>query len=202
MIRRTTRLAAICVATAAIALQPGSASAKTTSWQDPVGDTNNAGRMDIGKVTVTNTSKKISVKFRFPKAVETYPAAVVEVYIDTNRKKSGPEYVWGLGIPGDSAFTKIGKNGRSKSWAGNVIDKKCGSTVRERFDLEAGVASISVTTKKSCLGKPKSIRTKIHTKITGEFPSDFNYDDWVEYDTTESDYFPDNKRKYSPWVSR
>jgi hypothetical protein len=155
--------------------------------------------MDIGQVAVVNSSKKVSVKFRIPKATTLYPAAVMTVYLDTDRKRNGPEYVWGLGIPGDSAFTKLGKKG--KAWAGNVVDKKCGKTVRETFDLEGGVMGISVKKKKGCLGNVKSIRTYIHTQVNGEFPSDGNYDEWVDYDQTESDFYP-AKKKYSPWVSR
>jgi hypothetical protein len=201
MIRTTFRLVTISTVAAALSLQAGSAMARTTTFQDPVGDTNNRGLMDIGQVTVVNTSKKISVKYKIPKATTMYPAGVGSLYLDTDRKRKGPEFSWGFGIPGDSAFVKLGKNGSSKAWAGNVVDKKCGSTVKETFDLEAGVIGITVKKKKGCLGNVKSVRTYIQTKVSGEFPSDGNYDNWVDYDHTESDFFP-AKKKYSPWVSR
>jgi hypothetical protein len=195
------RIIAVAAMTAALALQAGTASARTSRFEDPVGDTNSRGLMDIGQVTVVNTSKKISVKYRIPKATTTYPAGSGSLYLDTDRKRKGPEFSWGFGIPGDSAFVKLGKNGSSKAWAGNVIDKKCGNTVKETFDLEAGVLGITVKKKKGCLGNVRSVRTYIQTKANGEFPSDGNYDKWVDYDRTESDFFP-AKKKYSSWVTR
>jgi hypothetical protein len=201
MIRTTFSLATTCAVVAALSLPAGSAMARTTSFQDPVGDTNNRGLMDIGRVTLVNTSKKISVKYRIPKATTTYPAGVGSLYLDTDRKRNGPEFSWGFGIPGDSAFVKFGKNGSSKAWAGNVVDKKCGNTVKETFDLEAGMLGITVTKKKGCLGNVKSVRTSIQTQVSGEYPSDGNDDNWVTYDQTESDFFP-AKKEYSPWVSR
>ena len=201
MLRTILRAGFTAAFAAVFAFQAGPASAQTTSWVDPSGDTNNRGLFDISRVTVTNSSKKIVVKFRFPKATSLYPMGSYSVYIDTDKKKRGPEYVWGLGIPGESAFSTMRNNKFVKTWAGIVTDKKCGKTVRERFDLEAGVASISVTTKKGCLGKPKRVRTNIHTQVYGEVDSDFDYDTSVQYEKTESDFYP-AKKKYSPWVVR
>jgi hypothetical protein len=202
MSRNIVRLATIFIATAALSLQAGSAYAKTTNFQDAVGDTNNRGLMDIGRVTVVNTSKQISVKFRIPKATTLYPSATLAIYLDTNRKHKGPEYVWGAGIPGDSAFTVIKKNGKyGKTWAGLVEDKKCGKTVRETFDLDSGVVGITIKKKKGCLSNVKSVRTNVQTTVNGEFPSNGDYDEWVTYDQTESDFYP-AKKKYSAWVNR
>lgn len=186
-----------------LVLMGSPAGATTESFHDPLGDTNNHGLMDIGTVTVTNTSKIVKVTVRIPRATTTYPQGSGSVYLDTDPSKPGPELVWGFGIPGDSATSAL-KNWKfvnNNKWSLDPSSTKCGKTTRERVDLEAGVFSFAVKTKKGCLGKPKKVRAYVVTTVTGEFPSDFDYNDMIEYDSRESDYYP-AKKKFSPWVRR
>jgi hypothetical protein len=198
-----TRSLVVAAAVSSLVFSGSPASATTKSFHDPVGDTNNHGLMDIGTATVTNTSKIVKVTVRIPKATTTYPQGSGTIYLDTDPSKRGPELVWGFGIPGDSSTSAM-KNWKyvdNKKWSLDPSTTKCGKTTRERIDLEAGVFSFAVKTKKGCLGKPKKVRAYVVTTVTGEFPSDSNYDEMIDYDSRESDYYP-AKKTFSPWVRR
>jgi hypothetical protein len=198
---RTFVKSVLCLLVGSILIaSPLPANAKQQSWRDAVGDTNNTGLMDIGQVTVTNTRSKISANFRIPKADRLHPFGSTELWLDTDAKKTGPEFLYVVGLPGESAFFAVKKWKVTKSWFDVSGEKRCGKAVRTRFDLDKGIVGFTITPKKGCLGSPKKVRVYVHTKVTAEYGSD-DYSDLTDYPHSESDFYP-AKKKFSAWVRR
>lgn len=182
-------------------LASGSAIAQTKTWQDATGDTNNNGLLDIGAVTVKNSKAGVTASFRFPAGEGLLPAGAVSVYLDTNPRKPGPEMVSAFGIPGDGGTSSVKdwKVTSSKKWSQDPEPTRCGKTIHQRVDFDEGIVKYAFSAKKGCLYHPAKVRVYVKTVVSGEFPDDFNYDEWVEYDSTEVDYYP-SKHNLSAWV--
>ena len=200
MRNRLVRPAAIFLAAAALFVAPLPANAAQQSWSDPSGDTSNTGLLDIGKVTVTNSKKQFGATFRVPAFDDARPFGSVELWLDTDAKKSGPEFLYSAGFPGESGFYTVKKWRINKTWFNVAGESKCGKAVKERFDLDNGVIGIKVKRTKGCTGAPKRVRVYARTTATGQY-SDDDYSDYVDYDRKENDFYPAYK-KFSPWVRR
>lgn len=199
---RTTflRSAGVLAAAGALLVTPLPANAAEQSWRDPSGDTSNSGLLDIGKVTVTNTKKQFGAKFRVPKPDGLRPFGSVELWLDTDSKKSGPEFLYVAGFPGEAGFHTVKNWKVKKTWYDVSGESKCGKAVKERFDLDKGVIGITVKPTKGCTGAPKKVRAYVRTVASGEFSND-DYSDYIDYDRRENDFYP-AKKKFSPWVRR
>lgn len=185
-----------------LALLGSPASAATKSFDDPVGDTNNNGLFDIGKVTVTNTSRYVSVRFRFPP--NNYfpgPDGRFEVLIDSNARRSGAELSWSAPLFSEFSIAPV-KNGRRqirKEWLPNTErPTTCGKTVRIDWNPQKGYGRLKIYKKTGCLGRTSKVRVSVKTVATGERTAD---GDLLEYARPEIDYFP-ARRAFSPWVRR
>jgi hypothetical protein len=119
MTRRSFRVAVTGLLAAALALTASPSYAATRTFQDTVGDTDNHGLFDIGKVTVKNTAKYVSVTFRFP--ANDYvpgPDGHFEVLLDTDAKKPGAELSWSAPLFSEFSIVPVrgGKRLHKKEW--------------------------------------------------------------------------------------
>lgn len=199
LIRRFARLIAIAIAV--IVMLPVSAHAGVGNWEDTVGDAGESGLLDINKVTVIHDSKRASVIVRFPKADGVLPYGSFFIWIDSNSKKAGPEYIWTAYHPGESAFYPV-KNWKpqwKKPWYTVAGNKKCGSSVKDEWNFDKGYAKVTMTRKKGCLGKPSRVRAAARTEVVGDVWDD--YSDYEEYDVPEVDWYA-GYRKMTGWVKK
>jgi hypothetical protein len=189
---RSRKLLVVLATMIALVLVSSPANAQTRVWHDAVGDTSEDGLADIGTVKVSNTKKTTKVTVRIPREQPAMSAfGETRVYLDTDKKKAGPEYLWLVSYPGESTFVPVKRNKPqySKAWYGQTRSTKCAKTVKVNFSAPDGVFGITVKHKSGCLGNPKSVRTNIRTTVFGHFNLN-DYDDETTYATPEVDYYP------------
>jgi hypothetical protein len=181
----------IGVMTATLIFATSPAHAGTRTFTDKVGDTSEDGIADIRTVKVTNTKKSTVVTVRIPREQpEMRAIGATRIYLDTDRKKSGPEFLWFVSYPGEAYFVPVkkGKEQHSKVWYNVAKATKCAKTVRETFSPSDGVFGVKIKHVKGCLSNPKSVRVNVRTTVFSYFDED-NYEQ-NEYASPENDYYP------------
>jgi hypothetical protein len=190
-VKRIATRTIIGVMTATLIFATSPAHAGTRTFTDKVGDTSQDGIADIGTVKITNTKKSTAVTVRIPREQpEMRAVGATRIYLDTDRKKSGPEYLWFVSYPGEAYFVPVkkGKEQHRKVWYNVAKATKCAKTVRETFSPSDGVFGIKIKHKKGCLGNPKSVRVNIRTTVFSHFDED-DYEQ-TTYPSPENDYYP------------
>lgn len=172
------------------------AHAATRTFVDATGDTGGSGAFDISTVKVTNTKKATSVTLRVPaQGADEVTYGQMRIYLDTNRKKSGPEYLFIADYPGSHTFVPVKKNRPQykKAWYDIVKTTKCEAGVSTSFRLDRGQVKLRVKHVKGCLGNPRSVRVNVRT-TTYEDQTDENSEPENDYYPTRSGYTPSIKR--------
>jgi len=203
MTRRPFRVALIALVGLALALSASPSYAATKQFTDPVGDTDNHGLFDIGRITVKNASKYVSVTFRFP--ANDYvpgPDGHFEVLLDTDATQRGAELSWSAPLFSEFSLVPV-KNGRrqhKKEWLPATPEPtKCGKTARITWNPQKGYGRLKIYRKAGCVDATPKIRVSVRTVATGERKT-WNGDPIV-YDHPEVDRYP-NRRLFSSWVRR
>lgn len=196
------RSAAAILVSLGLVLTASPAVAGTRTFKDAVGDTRANGLLDIGKVTVKNTRKYVSVKFTFPRNnFVPGPDGHIEVLLDTDPKAAGPELSWSAPLFSEFSIVPVrrGKKLHKQEWL-RMTDRptRCGRTVRIDWNPPKGYGRLKLFTKAGCVGHPSRVRVQVRTVVTGERPT---YDRPVRYPHPERDHFPSASR-YSAWVRR
>ncbi|MCD9198351.1 hypothetical protein [Aeromicrobium wangtongii] len=176
--------------------------ADSRTFKDPTGDTRAAGLLDIGRVTVKNTKKYVSVKFAFPaNNFVPGPDGYLEVLLDTDAKARGPELSWSAPLFSEFSIVPVrrGKKLFKKEWLRmDGTQTRCGRTVRIDWNPPKGYGRLKLFKKAGCVGSPSRVRVQVRTVVTGERPT---YGSPVRYSRPERDFFPSASR-YSAWVRR
>lgn len=200
MHRSTSRPLIVLAVALTLALSGSPASATTKNFTDPTGDTDHAGLLDIGKVKVVNTSKHVSITFRFPRNdFFPGPEGRFEVLLDTDSTRRGAELSWSAPLFSEFSLVPVrqGKRLRSKEWLGDApVPSACGKTVRIDWNPPKGYGRLKILKKAGCLGKASKIRVNVKTVVTGEHSE---RDGMRRYERSETDYFP-KRDAFSAWV--
>lgn len=173
------------------------AQAREATTPDPLGGGSSA--FDLRKVKVVNNAKGVRITVRM-KAVDwdaaTTPVGEFRLLLDTNHRSRGAEFAEEVGIPGDGGLRALkGSQKHRKSWQTYPFPGKCGKTVTERHDLEAGKVTVLIQPKRGCLYHPKYVRMNVRTIQSGQI-DEFGYH---EYSPARIDHLP-YKNTFTPWV--
>lgn len=175
------------VAAATVVLTTGAASAETRVFLDDKGDLDHGA--DIKRVRVVN-DEQVRVKVVHRDLVRSYESgSSLEVFLDTDRSRKGPEYVFQGGTFEGADYGLL----RAKGWkAANrqAVPMQCGYIMR--LDYAKDIALVRID--RECLGDPGRIRVEV--KTGGELvPED------SEPATTDVDWLG-KPRQFTPWVKR
>jgi hypothetical protein len=165
----------------------GPASAATTAFTDAHGDV--AHGADIYRVRVVN-GKNVRVKVVQDNLVRSYLSDTsMSVFLDTDRSRKGPEYVFSGGTFEGSDYALL----KAKGWKAasrQAEPLRCG--YRMDVDYQKDFALVRIN--RACLGNPGAIRVEVKTGgtqvSTGEGP-ELPAVDWLG-----------KPRAFSPWVKR
>lgn len=173
-----------------------SAQAREATTPDPLGGGSSA--LDLYKVKVVNNAKgvRLTVRMKPVNWEESSPVGEFRLLLDTKPGSPGAEFADEVGIPGDGGFRALkGSAAHRASWETYPFPGKCGKTVRERYDLEAGKVTIVVKPKRGCLFHPKYVRVNVRTIQSGAIEED----EFVEFTPALVDHLP-YKNTFTPWV--
>lgn len=183
--RRAVRRSASLAAAGALALgalgTAGAASAESSGFQDAHGDIKPGA--DIWNVRVTN-ARSVRVDIRHADLVPSYKSgAGVAVYLDTDRRKAGPEFVFLGGLFEGTDYALL----RAKDWrpVGSAVPLRCSYIMRLDYSREMTHIRIG----RACLDGPGKVRVAVRSG--GERPDGTRVRDWL-----------DGRRVFTPWVSR
>lgn len=184
MLRRLGVGAAVAAATLALA---GPATAETRIFLDDKGDL--AHGADITRVRVVNDDQ-VRVKVVHDDLVRSYKSgSSIEIFLDTDRTRKGPEYVFQGGTFEGADYGLL----RAKGWkAANrqAVPLECGYIMRLNYAKDTALVRID----RECLGDPGRIRVEV--KTGGELAPDGS-----EPATTAVDWLG-RARQFTPWVKR
>lgn len=149
----------------AVALTAGSASAETARLADDVADMGHYA--DAESAVVRHTSRALVVKVQHQSLRRTGDAGI-SVFIDTDRRRSGPEFVLNGGLYEGTDYAL---------WRARGLDRT-GQMLMCAYRMKVDYASDStlVRVSRDCLGGPAKVRTAI--RVSGGFEPDFA-EDWV-----------------------
>jgi len=192
--RRALLVLAVLLITLAGVTAPANARERTID--DPTGG--GSSYLDLYKVKVVNNAKGVRITVRMHPIdwVEFSPMGVFRLLIDTKASSRGAEFSEEFGLPGDGGFHALkGSKKKRKSWETYPFYGKCGKSVRERFDGEAGKITVLIKPKKGCLFHPRNVRVNVRT---------------IEYGYTENGRYYENetplvdplpyKNTFTPWT--
>lgn len=173
------RIALAAVASAALVVSAApSADAAKDSFKDKRGDLR--GGLDIQTVQVKNTWKKIKIRstHRNLKYGEHAPGGSVSYFIDTKRKRKGPEFrlAGPVGFDGDYALVKM------RGWRKSLTDGP-GMPCRISFKVNYKSDAVRAAVRPICLsnafgGHPiGKIRVSVHASQFRKGPGSGN--DWA-----------------------
>lgn len=175
---------AVAAATLALA---GPASAETRVFLDDKGDL--AHGADIKRVRVVNDDQ-VRVKVVHDDLVRSYESgSSIEVFLDTDRTRKGPEYVFQGGTFEGADYGLL----RARGWKAasrQAVPMRCGYVMR--LDYAKDTAFIRIH--RDCLGAPGRVRVEV--KTGGELVPEGS-----EPATTAVDWLG-RPRQFTPWVKR
>ncbi|HEX6485602.1 MAG TPA: hypothetical protein VF012_02750 [Nocardioidaceae bacterium] len=183
------RIAAAAVVSAvSTTVLAGAASAETRVFKDERGDI--AHGADIHRVRVVN-DKQVRVNVVHRDLRRSYKSgSSITVFIDTDRQRKGPEFVFLGGTFEGSDYELL----KAKGWkrAGDQPAPLHGGSYIMKLDYAEDVARIRFD--RAVLGNPKAVRVEVKTGgehgPQGEEPA-----------TTEKDWLG-QPRDFTPWVKR
>jgi len=192
--RRTLAILGVLICMLGTSATPAGAVEKTT--EDPLGG--GSSYLDLYRVKVVNNAKGVRITVRMHPIdwVEFNPVGTFRLLIDTTSSTRGADFAEEFGLPGDGGFRALkGSKKKRKSWETYPFYGKCGKSVRERFDPEAGKITILIKPKRGCLFHPKRVRVNVRTIESG-YTQDGRY---FENRPQLVDHLP-GKNTFTPWV--
>jgi hypothetical protein len=188
LVRRVAAVAA--VSALSIPVLAGSALAETAAFSDARGDMSQGA--DIQKVRVANGDNKVRINVVHRDLVKSFRSgSSIAVYIDTDRTRSGPEYVFqGATFEGGDYALLPAKGFKAD---GNRQVPLHGGSYIMRLDYTEDVARIAID--RAVLENPGKVRVEVKTGAEllpeGSTSPGENEVDWLG--TPES---------FTPWVAR
>jgi hypothetical protein len=126
----------------------------TTSFADPAGDAPRP-ELDLRKVTVTNTADAVSVSMRFPKLGHHLdePDGYLQVFLDTDPSRPGPEFAHLLELHGEHVFAPTSSRWKLRpggDWSPTDVSCLAGGTVDHELDPVRGRYTVTVEKAPGC----------------------------------------------------
>jgi hypothetical protein len=182
---RKTIAAAVALSTAAITIGfAGPAHAEQYGIDDPQ-DTSHGS--DILAVQIRNGTENISVT-TYHSNLRRDPAtgSSGRIYVDTNRKDTGPEYVFVAGFTEGTDYPLLKTEGfRAGQWGDPVENGDYIMRVRYRKDR------VHVRMSRAALGNPGAVRVAVRASGTRSDGTSHGLVDWVG-----------KPRSFTPWIAR
>lgn len=148
-----------------VALTPGAASAETVRLPDHGADMGHYA--DAESAVIRHTSRALVVKVQHQSLRRTGDAGI-SMFIDTDRRRSGPEFVLHGGLYEGTDYALWRARGLDRT--GQML--MCPYRMKADYATDATLVRVSRT----CLGGPARVRTAV--RVTGGFEPDFA-EDWV-----------------------
>ncbi|WP_121254669.1 hypothetical protein [Nocardioides ferulae] len=200
---------ALLVAPAPDSPQPGdraSAREGASAFTDAPDDVSELGYLDLRRVRVTNTAKRIRVTYTTRSAGNRRGAETL--WLDTTPKRPGPELEVGFGRYSEGWVMPLRRWKRDTSkaarrkWSPDYTRVgRCDRTVRTDSRWEHGFTPVTITIRKKpgCITTARA-RVHLHT-TTDAFDggSDSEYDRWP---SRVRDDLPNGDRSFTAWVTR
>lgn len=184
LFRRLAAVAGLSVLGAMAAAAP--AAAATAVFTDARGDMPHGA--DIQRVRVVNDGE-VRVKVVHRNLVRSYKSgSSLSVFFDTDRRRTGPEFVLQGGTYEGSDYALLKADGW-KAAGGQSMPLRCDYSMR--LDYARDVAVVRVA--RPCLGNPGAIRVEVKTGGEIARPG--------EQPTTVVDWLG-SPRRFTPWVER
>jgi hypothetical protein len=182
------RLAAVTMASAlGVSMLSGAASAETAVFKDAKGDL--AHGADIHRVRVVNEDR-VRIRVVHDDLVRSYKSgSSIAVFIDTDRDRRGPEFVFLGGTFEGADYALLPAKGWKR--ASNQQVPLNGGTYDMKLDYAKDVAALRID--RAVLGNPGAIRVEVKTGgelVPGGEPA-----------TTGKDWLG-KPRSFTPWVKR
>lgn len=181
-----------------VLLLPTAAQADTSTWRDRQGD---GDILDITSVQVYNSSKKVVARVNWKNNFPGLrPGGTVKLWIDTDTKRTGPEFLYVVDYPGEAGFFPVRswKPQYDRAWFDVTGDGRCGKAVKNEFSLKKRYAKVTLTAKKGCFGKPAKVRAAAKTEEWGFADADYNFS---ENDDVIIDWYK-GKKQMTGWTRR
>jgi hypothetical protein len=183
------RVAAVAMASAlSTSVLAGAASAETAVFTDAKGDL--AHGADIHRVRVVNDDR-VRIRVVHDDLVRSYKSgSSIAVFIDTDRRRRGPEFVFLGGTFEGADYALLPAKGWKR--ASNRQVPLHGGSYDMRLDYAKDVAALRID--RAVLGNPRAIRVEV--KTGGELVPEGS-----EPATTGKDWLG-KPRSFTPWVKR
>jgi hypothetical protein len=163
----------------------GPASAAVDVFADARGDM--AGGADIHRVRVANGEDFVRVKVKHDDLRRSYRSgSSLGVFLDTDRDRSGAEYVFLGGTFEGSDYALLRADGW-KAASRRAVPLRCGYRMRLDFAKDTAI----VTMDRGCLADPGAVRVEVRTGDDLGPDGDGTARDWLG-----------GKREFTPWVKR
>lgn len=167
----------------------GTAMASAAAFTDARGDMSQGA--DIQKVRVINGENRLRVNVVHRDLIRSYESgSSIAVYLDTDRKRTGPEYVFQGATFEGGDYALLPAKGFKAS--GNQQVPLRGGTYIMRLDFDKDVARISID--QAVLRNPNRVRVEVKTGAELVPPGS-------TVPTTEKDWLG-TPRSFTPWVAK
>jgi hypothetical protein len=192
-------LAAALLAPAALLATPAHADVSSpATFADASGDVGNQ-KLDIRKVTVTNTAKKLVIRVTFPgnRRVYDFPTGNVSVFIDTDASRKGAEFGHFMEFWSDYRFAEVDKWREQPTLAwGHSPEGRCVADAGVIHDQGHHLRWFQyVVQKRQGCFEAGAVRVSVSTMNTGDL------DPYVEYTRPFMDYLG-ARHEWTDWVSQ
>jgi len=172
------RLAAVAAAsTLAIPAVSGTAAAATDAFRDARGDMSQGA--DIDRVRVVNGDERLRINVVHRDLVRSFRSgSSISVFLDTDRARQGPEYVFTGGTFSGADYALLKADGW-KAAGSRQVPLRGGSYIM-RLDYADDVARISID--QVILGAPDVVRVEVKTGaelVTAAGPAPSGEVDWL-----------------------
>jgi hypothetical protein len=163
----------------------GPASAAVDVFTDARGDM--PAGADIHRVRVANGEDFVRVKVKHDDLRRSYRSGTsLGVFVDTDRKRKGAEYVFLGGTFQGSDYALLRADGW-KAASRRAVPLRCGYRMRLDFTKDTAI----VTMDRGCLGSPRAVRVEVRTGDDMGPDGDGTARDWLGV-----------RRSFTPWVTR
>jgi len=179
---RAARIALVAAVATATLTVTAPAHADSVTLTDPADAT--ASLSDIRKVAVGHTAARVTFRVRFTDLRRTSEAGPsgVQLYVDTNGARKGPEHVLGSGLQSGTDYQLA----RVRGWSG-AAGNPMSCAHRVRLDFAADVLRGWIA--RRCLGAPAQVRLAV--RMTDHFDGSHPVTDWLK-----------GPRKWTRWLAR